>query len=135
MGLIISNLFFFFFVGKKNLLANKTKTIVTITIIIGISVFFNINNEASEGHEASVIGRLTDDINLGPVDQLGGTMRMRVFQYLTGLKIIHDYPILGIGPDTVGKIYPQYLSKVFKEKANIDISKTRSLLTGFITIF
>ena len=116
LGLIISNLFFFTFIGKKNLLANKIKTIVTITIIIGTSVFFNINNEASEGHEASVIGRLADDINFGPADQLGGTMRMRVYQYLTGLKIIHDYPILGIGPDTLGTIYPQYLSKVFKEK-------------------
>jgi len=116
LGLIISNLFFFSFIGKKNLLANKTKTIVTITIIIATSVFFNVNNETSEGYEASVIGRFADDINSGTVDQLGGTMRLRVFQYLTGLKIIHDYPILGIGPDTVGLIYPQYLSKVFKEK-------------------
>ena len=170
LGLIISNLFFFSFIGKKNLLANKTKTIVTITIIIGLSVFFNVNNEAS------VIGRFVGDIkpalldnkqsppfqedtktpeimnrqhgehstkqdlllhseliekptetefslqqdhsngDIGVANQLGGTMRMRVFQYLTGLKIIHDYPILGIGPDTLGMIYPQYLSKVFKEK-------------------
>ncbi|KHE90250.1 MAG: O-antigen ligase family protein [Candidatus Scalindua rubra] len=136
LGLIISNLFFFTFIGKKNLLANKTKTVVTITIIIGISVFFNVNNEAS------VIGRFAGDMNpsvsdnkqslsfledteialnlqqdhTGIANQLEGTMRMRVFQYLTGLKIIHDYPILGIGPDTLGIIYPQYLSKVFKEK-------------------
>ena len=54
--------------------------------------------------------------DIGVANQLGGTMRMRVFQYLTGLKIIHDYPILGIGPDTLGMIYPKYLSKVFKEK-------------------
>jgi len=170
LGLIISNLFFFSFVGKENLLANKTKTIATITIIIGISVFFNVSNEAS------VIGRFVGDIkpalldnnqssllrvdsktpeimnkqygkhstsqnlllhselfenlveaeaglqpershgDIGVANQLGGTMRMRVFQYLTGLKIIQDYPILGIGPDTLGMIYPQYLSKVFKEK-------------------
>ncbi|MHC4320886.1 MAG: O-antigen ligase family protein, partial [Planctomycetota bacterium] len=170
LGLIISNLFFFSFIGKKNLLANKTKTIVTITIIIGISVFFNVNNEAS------VIGRFVGDIepvlldnkqsstfredtktpeimnrqhgkhstkqdlflhselvekstetelslqqdhsngDSGIANQLGGTMRLRVFQYLTGLKIIHDYPVLGIGPDTLGMIYPKYLSKVFKEK-------------------
>ena len=25
---------------------------------------------------------------------------------LTGIKIIHDYPILGIGPDTLGMIIP-----------------------------
>ncbi len=107
LGLIISNLFFFTFIGKKNLLANKIKTIATITIIISTSVFFNINNETSEGYEASVIGRFADDINPGTANQLGGTMRMRVFQYLTGLKIIHDFPILGIGPDTLGTIYPQ----------------------------
>ncbi len=140
LGLILSNLFFFSFIGKKNLLANKTKTIVTITIIIGISVFFNIKNEES------VIGRFMGDIkpasldikqsppnqedteialsllqdfsneDIEVVDQLGGTMRLRVFQYLTGLKIIHDYPILGIGPDTLGMIYPKYLSRVFKER-------------------
>ncbi len=170
LGLIISNLFFFSFIGKENLLANKTKTIVTITIIIGISVLFNISDEAS------VIGRFVGDIepalldnkqslpfredtktpetknrqngkhsttqnlllyselvensteaepglqqdhssrDIGVSNKLGGTMRMRVFQYLTGLKIIRDYPILGIGPDTLGMIYPQYLSKVFKEK-------------------
>ncbi|MCP4269441.1 MAG: hypothetical protein GY777_28370, partial [Candidatus Brocadiaceae bacterium] len=140
LGLIISNLFFFVFIGKKNLLTNKVKTIVTITIIIGISVFFNVSNEES------VIGRFKGDISSAPLDskqftpspgdtktalslqqdlsnedigvanQLGGTMRLRVFQYLTGLKIIHDYPILGIGPDTLGMMYPQYLSKVFKDK-------------------
>jgi tetratricopeptide (TPR) repeat protein len=41
---------------------------------------------------------------------------MRVFQYITGLNIIRDYPVLGIGPDTLGLIYPQYLAKVYKEK-------------------
>ena len=66
LGLIISNLFFFSFIGKKNLLANKTKTIVTITIIIGISVFFNVNNKAS------VIGRFIGDIKPVHLDNKSG---------------------------------------------------------------
>lgn len=134
LGLIISNLFFFSLIGKKNLLANKTKTIVTITILVGISIFFNINSKTSvigrfigdikpalldsEQHELS--SRLSlrqnySDGDIGFTRQLEGTMFMRVFQYLTGLKIIYDYPILGIGPDTLGMIYPQYLSKVYRK--------------------
>ncbi|MFQ5713753.1 MAG: O-antigen ligase family protein [Candidatus Scalinduaceae bacterium] len=117
VGLIISNLFFFFLIGRRTLLANKVKTIVTLTILVGISLFYNMNDKTS------VTGRFIKDIKPALLErdavfahQLGGTTRMRVFQYITGLRIIHDYPILGIGPDTLGMIYPQYLAKVYKEK-------------------
>ena len=137
LGLIISNLFFFSFIGGKNLLADKTKTIVTITIIIGISVFFNVNDKTS------VVGRFAADMNPAildieqstaldrkynsqstPVDsdwhiglarQIKGTTLTRFLQYLTSLRIIYDYPILGIGPDTLGMIYPQYIAKLHRE--------------------
>ena len=128
LGLLISNIFFFSLIGKKSLLANKTKTIVTITIIIGISIFFNVSDRTS------VVGRFIDDVEptlldskeshpfledsyekIGIASKLKGTAFLRVFQYMTGLKIIHDYPILGIGPETLGMIYPQYLSKVYRE--------------------
>ena len=165
LGLIISNLFFFSFIGKKNLLANKTKTIVTITIIIGISVFFNINNKTSvvgrfigdikplhldnksgekteslqskhlaeqvrpeltvEGQDLfaqpapfdglSQYPRLSSDWHIGLARQIEGTTLTRFLQYLTSLRIIYDYPILGIGPDTLGMIYPQYIAKVYRE--------------------
>jgi len=119
LGLIASNLFFFFLVGRKTLLANKAKTIVTLTVLVGISLFYNINDKTS------VTGRFIQDIKIKPtlsekdtgfVPWLKGTPRMRVFQYITGLNIIRDYPVLGIGPDTLGIIYPQYLAKVYKEK-------------------
>ncbi|MBO1224701.1 MAG: O-antigen ligase family protein [Candidatus Scalindua sediminis] len=117
LGLIASNLFFFFLIGRKTLLANKAKTIVTLTVLVGISLFYNMNDKTS------VTGRFIQDIkpiisegDAGFAPQLKGTPRMRVFQYITGLDIIHDYPILGIGPDTLGLIYPQYLAKVYKEK-------------------
>jgi len=174
LGLIISSLFFFSLVGKKNLLANKAKTIVVITILAGISIYFNVNNESS------VIARFTGDIrsesldnNFGnetsslqdidltqqelsppsvPVDgmvdtdyglrqyspklspdylggrdgqasgwyvnlihRLTGSSKPRALLYLTGLSIIHDYPLLGIGPDTLSMIYYQYLSEVCKK--------------------
>ncbi len=117
LGLIISNLFFFFLIGKKALLVNKAKTIVTLAVLVGISLFYNINDKTS------VTGRFIQDIkptllegDAGFVPQLEGSSRMRVFQYMTGLNIIRDYPVLGIGPDTLGIIYPQYLAKIYKEK-------------------
>ncbi len=168
LSLIISNLFFFTFIGKKNLLANKTKTIATITIIIGISIFFNVNNRTSvvgrfvedmkPVHLDSITGeqmsnrqdkdlteqdlltqpapvnvndttkaelslgqyhRLSDgqdsDWNVDLARQITGTTLTRFLQYLAGLRIIHDYPILGIGPDTLGMIYPQYIAKLYRD--------------------
>ncbi len=82
-----------------------------------LSLFYNINDKTS------VTGRFIQDIkptlledDSGFASQLKGTSRERVFQYITGLNIIRDYPVLGIGPDTLGLIYPQYLAKVYKEK-------------------
>ncbi|MFQ5686968.1 MAG: O-antigen ligase family protein, partial [Candidatus Scalindua sp.] len=176
LGLIISNLFFFSFIGKSNLLANKTKTVVTVTIIIGISILFNVNNKTS------IVGRFMGDIkpvhldnksgektenlqskhlteqdmfaqpapfdmsafgyaqaggstkaelslrqyphlsdkqdsdwHIGLARQIKGTTLTRFLQYLTSLRIIYDYPILGIGPDTLGMIYPQYVAKLHRE--------------------
>ncbi|MDP6924687.1 MAG: O-antigen ligase family protein [Candidatus Scalindua sp.] len=129
LGLLISNIFFFSLIGKNNLVANKTKAIVTITIIIGISIFFNVSDRTS------VVGRFIDDVEpalldstesspflensykeVGIASKLKGSAFSRAFQYMTGLKIIHDYPVLGIGPETLGMIYPQYLAEVYREK-------------------
>ncbi len=37
----------------------------------------------------------------------------RIFQYLTAIEIVKDYPLLGIGPDTIGILYQRNLAKVF----------------------
>ncbi|MDR4505200.1 MAG: O-antigen ligase family protein [Candidatus Scalindua sp.] len=123
LGLLISSIFFFSLIGKKTLFTHKIRTAVTLSILIGISVSSNISDKTS------VFGRFTQDIHsvesrdpdparteIGYTDRLGGTMAMRVFQYLTGIEIIKDYPLLGIGPDTLGMLYPQYLSKVYKKR-------------------
>ena len=128
LGLLISNIFFFSLIGKKSLLTNKIKTIITATIIIGLSIFFNVSDRTS------VIGRFIDDIEpalldserphpflensyeeIGIVSKLKSSVFLRVFQYMTGREIIYDYPVLGIGPETLGMIYPQYLSRVYRE--------------------
>ena len=55
------------------------------------------------------------DWNVEIARQIKGTTLTRFLQYLAGLRIIHDYPILGIGPDTLGMIYPQYIAKLYRE--------------------
>ena len=37
----------------------------------------------------------------------------RIFQYLAAIEIVKDYPVLGIGPDTLGIVYQKYLSKIY----------------------
>lgn len=144
LGLIISNIFFFSLIGRKNFFADKIRTIVTLTILIGVSIFYNISDKSS------VIGRFVKDIqpalledkqveatktqqsenptwqemfstsdlterDHGFVHRLESSVFMRVFQYITGLEIIYDFPLLGIGPETLGMIYPQYCAKIYKE--------------------
>jgi tetratricopeptide (TPR) repeat protein len=55
------------------------------------------------------------DWHIGLARQMKGTTLTRFLQYLTSLRIIYDYPILGIGPDTLGMIYPQYVAKLHRE--------------------
>ncbi len=122
LGFIISNLFFFSLIGMKNLFANKAKTILTLSVLVGISFFYSISDKTSPTgrfiHDIWPEGSPYHDVVESETHfgrQLGGSMFMRVFQYTTGLKIIYDYPILGIGPDTLGMIYPPYLADVYKK--------------------
>ncbi|MFO0793087.1 MAG: tetratricopeptide repeat protein [Candidatus Brocadiaceae bacterium] len=42
-----------------------------------------------------------------------GSSFSRIFQYLAALEIIKDYPLFGIGPDTIGIVYQKYFARVF----------------------
>ena len=44
---------------------------------------------------------------------VAGSSFSRIFQYLAATRIIKDYPVLGIGPDTIGIVYQKNLAKVF----------------------
>lgn len=177
LGLVISNIFFFSSIGKKILLANKRKTVMTFTVLLGILFYYNVSDKSSpirrvfqditpvlsniksdeiensrlnkdiavqvstgnKQHEAEV-GHLNkdqmkqesfsslpevseeDNIIVNPhvnsptinvIRKLKGSTYYRSFQYLTGITIVRDYPILGIGLDTLGIIYPEYLKKLY----------------------
>ncbi|MEW6681110.1 MAG: O-antigen ligase family protein, partial [bacterium] len=46
----------------------------------------------------------------------GGSSGWRIWMWTTGCAIIPDYPWFGIGPDTLGIIFPKYLAKVYTKK-------------------
>lgn len=111
-----------------------------IVSLIALGVFFNVRYETSivkHKHETTYIQYLTGDEQ--PAQQkavverppafydthskprpeyakkypVNGSSFSRIFQYLAAIEIIKDHPILGIGPDTTGIVYQQYLAKVF----------------------
>ncbi|MEW6103452.1 MAG: tetratricopeptide repeat protein [bacterium] len=49
-------------------------------------------------------------------DKLTGSAGWRLWMWTTGARIIPDYPWFGIGPDTLGIIFPKYLAKVYTMK-------------------
>ncbi|MCP5002791.1 MAG: hypothetical protein GY941_02400, partial [Planctomycetes bacterium] len=122
LGLLISIIFFFSLTGWTTLFTNKVQTPVALSILLSISVSLNMSDQSS------VMGRFAQDVHYtqdkdpdsleaetGYTNMLGGTMFMRAFQYRTGIEIIKDYPVLGIGADTLGIIYPQYIARVYKK--------------------
>ncbi|MCF6157672.1 MAG: tetratricopeptide repeat protein [wastewater metagenome] len=122
-----------FFISKRKF-TERYKLIVLIIPCIIIGILFNIR------HETSVIRHFSADVNTaesspGEENQsklsasdtvqtiqrpwiatklsVTGSSFSRIFQYMTALKIIQDYPVFGIGPDTIGIIYQRILAKVF----------------------
>jgi len=49
-------------------------------------------------------------------DKLAGSAGWRLWMWTTGCAIIPDYPWFGIGPDTLGIIFPKYLAKVYTKR-------------------
>ena len=115
------------FIFKKQPVG-KFKFVVLVASYIAIGIFFNVR------HETSIIKHFASDINIPastsekPVldnvkekerpwiaskFSVRGSSFSRCFQYLAATRIIKDYPILGIGPDTIGIVYQKYLAKVF----------------------
>ena len=142
LGLIVSNLVFFSLIGRKALLANKIKTIAAIAVLIGISIFCilsdrssvvgrfvqdlrpdiseskpdtikNVQKDGPQKEQVSTFPSGLEGKYVGFVNKLEGTMFVRAFTYLSALKIIYDYPVLGIGPETLALIHPQYVAKIF----------------------
>ncbi len=123
---------FLYVIFKKQVLVEKYKLIVFGVSFILIAVFFNVK------HETSVIKHFAGDVKTAetfiekPIfdkaqtrkslwiankiaDKLSvtGSSFSRIFQYLAALNIIGNYPIFGVGPDTIGIVYQKNLAKVF----------------------
>lgn len=123
----------FLFLIYKRQFTQRYKFITLITLFILIGVMFNVR------HETSVVKHFTADMNtfefpakeesdavsifdeaqphkrpwIATKLSVTGSTFSRVFQYMAAIKIIEDYPILGIGPDTIGIVYQSNLAKVF----------------------
>ncbi len=116
-----------FFIFKREI-RKRGKCAALITVFVLIGIFFNLR------HETSVIKHFTADVQAteAPTDDLvsdnsqtlkrpwiaskfsvTGSSFSRIFQYLAALRIIKDYPVLGIGPDTIGILYQKNLAKVY----------------------
>jgi len=133
------------FVIFKGGLTEKYKIIALIIPFVLIGIFFNVRHETSVlKHFADDIETpdRSDDVSVGgkvldtapnPPEQpthsrpwiakkfyVGGSSFSRIFQYLSAIMIIKDYPALGIGPDTIGIVFQRNLAKVFSvlEKDN-----------------
>ncbi|MBI2470451.1 MAG: tetratricopeptide repeat protein [Planctomycetes bacterium] len=124
----------FLFLSFKKQLATKYKIIPLVVCFILIGIFFNTK------HDTSIIKHFTKEIKItgtsdaSPEKQVFDTIEIRerpwiankfsvhgstlsrIFQYLAAVMIIRDYPLFGIGPDTIGIVYQNNLNKVFSIK-------------------
>ncbi|GAN33343.1 MAG: tetratricopeptide repeat protein [Candidatus Brocadia sp. AMX2] len=124
LGGLIPLLFLLF---KKQAIERYKFVFLVISFVL-IGIFFNVR------HETSVIKHFVGDVqstessteNLIPDKNqihkrpwiankfsVTGSSFSRIFQYLTAIRIIKDYPMLGIGPDTIGIVYQKNLATVF----------------------
>ena len=143
LGLIVLLPVFFVFLGRQRIYEKKWKLLIMFVLFIIIGGFYGIRPQSSvfsyfaseiafndkNGNEINAINKdsnsrtnLKVDKDSQPndrsflVSKLSGSSLNRYYQFKTGLKIYNDYPILGIGPDSLGIVYQSYLDKVFKRR-------------------
>jgi len=129
-----------FLIFKKQQ-TGKYKFIIIVASFTLIGIFFNIRYETSIvkrfierfTEDATTDNLLISSLDKGEPEELSisETLQIhrrpwiasklpvtestfsRIFQYLAAIKIIKDYPALGIGPDTIGVVYQKYLARIF----------------------
>src|SRR5574341_293846 len=125
-----------FLISKKQIVERHKFFVLVISFLL-IGVFFNVRHETSVIRHFAADAKTADTRPDTPLSKVGsglsvfekagiqqrpwivnklsvkGSSFSRIFQYLAALEIIKDYPIFGIGPDTLGIIYQKYLAKVF----------------------
>lgn len=139
VGLIVLLPLFFVFLGRERIYAKRWKISVIIILFVIIGIFYSVKPGSSVfSYFAQEISLTKKDADRpvtaqipenNPIDnsdinndrsflakRLSGSSFNRYYQFKTALKIFNDYPILGIGPDTLGIVYQGYLAKVFTRK-------------------
>lgn len=113
--------FFCLYIRKREIFITK-KVIVTLAILILVAGYFNLNPKTSSiGRLSEMINRVIKvkegkDIMVTAPDEKTFTTTLRTaggarpIMWRDSLRIIKDYPFLGIGPETFGLIYPKYRS-------------------------
>ncbi len=122
-----------FIILSRRTFTEKYPFIILVISFVLIGLFFNVKPETSGVHrfiehfgeknarrtEFSVENSIADKTEpcerpwIAKIFPVSDSTFSRVFQYLTAIGIIKDYPALGIGPDTIGIVYQKYLAKVF----------------------
>jgi tetratricopeptide (TPR) repeat protein len=122
LGFVSSMLVFFCLCLIRRDIFITKRVIITLAILILVGGYFNLKPETSSigrflqmVNQAMKIEEDKDNISTAheektfttAIRSAGGA---RPIMWRDSLKIIKDYPLLGIGPETFGLIYPQYRS-------------------------
>lgn len=128
VGLVVLLPLFVIFLGRERLRIHRVKLIIMLTLFVAIGGFYNMRAESSMSRKfageikiggdarVNVAGDTNADDRSAIANMLSGSSFNRYYQYKTALKVFNDYPILGIGPDTLGIVYQRYLDKVFTRR-------------------
>jgi len=137
VGLVFSNINFFVYAWKATL--HRIRIVVPIVIILCTALFYNLYSSDSITH------RVAADLHIKEKkisQKIDGSTFIRFCSGVVALKIIYEYPVLGIGQDCLGYIYPSYLKQIyyhlnfvkFKENQNrihndfLDMAVSRGLV-------
>ncbi|HHT9113598.1 MAG TPA: tetratricopeptide repeat protein [Candidatus Wunengus sp. YC65] len=135
---LLGGLFPLLIVISNKQTAERYKFAVLVISFVLIGIFFNVRHDTSvikhfvsdvkptDNHSDSSFNK--KEIESVPISikqqthtrpwiankvSFGSSTFSRIFQYLAATRIIKDYSVLGIGPDTIGIVYQKNLAKVF----------------------
>lgn len=146
IGFLCGFTIFGFMTGRDLLIKNRGKilsVIIGLFMVVGLSFVFL---------GASQSGRFLNEVN---VTKSGGTAKMetsgaagsRIETWTSALRVIGDHPVLGIGPEVIKGVFPQYETELFRFKEAfhvkqdrchneiLDMSVTRGILTLIVYLW
>ncbi len=124
IGALFIGLFFFgpmIFLSKKIEFLSNSKGILSIGIIcIILTIIFNFNSSSiaarffttiekkkKETRQEEKIG-VVEEASGGMADPFSSSAGIRIMMWKACLKIVAQHPLVGIGPETLGYIFPKY---------------------------